>query len=173
MRLIRDKTWAHRGISLLWSTRLVFDLIRPNEAMSIRQFFVLSRAWPSELPSGGGNTLVVAGFDGCVDTLAPGDAEQWLEQELKPRLLSFQDEFEGQAGVILWLPAGKQRVTMKPASEEYFWRCAPPFSQLDIPLGRILWGGSEGDAGRILDPDDKTRDFDGTAWVGLHHPRIS
>ena len=173
MRLVRDKTWAQRGTSLLWNPRVLFDLIKPAEAVSIRQFFALSLAWPNELPSGNGDTLVVAGFDGCVDALAPADAEAWLERELKPRLLGFQDEYEGQAGVILWLPAGKQRITMKPASEEYLWRCAPPFSQQDLPLGRILWGGSEGDAGRILDPEDKTHDFDGAAWIGLHHPRIS
>jgi hypothetical protein len=54
---------------------------------------------------------------------------------------------------------------MKPATEEYLWRCALPFGQQDLPIGRILWGGAEGDAGRILDPDDRTQDFDGAAWT--------
>jgi hypothetical protein len=62
---------------------------------------------------------------------------------------------------------------MRPASDEYVWRCAPPFGQQDLPLGRVLWGGAESDAGRILDPDVKDHDFDGAAWIGLHHPRIS
>jgi hypothetical protein len=157
----------------LWSAEALFRFIRPQEAVSIRQFFALSRAWPEDLPSCGGNTLVVAGLEGCVDTLVPADAESWLDQELRPRLLSFQDEYEGQAGLILWLPAGKQRIHMKPATEEYFWRCAPPFNDQNLAIGRILWAGAEADAGRILDGDEKNQDSDGPAWIGLHHPRIS
>ena len=74
MRLIRDTTWRHRGISLLWNARALFEIAKPEEVVSIRQFFALSRTWPGELASGEGNTLVVAGFEGCVDALAPGDA---------------------------------------------------------------------------------------------------
>lgn len=173
MQLIRDTSWRHRGLSVLWNAPALFEIARADEAVSIRQFFALSRAWPDELPSVGGDTVVVAGVEGCLDSLAPADAEAWLDQELRPRLLSFQDEYEGQAGLILWLPAGKQRVTMKAATEEYFWRFAPPFGQQDLPIGKLLWGGAEGDAARILDPDERTQDFDGAAWIGLHHPRIS
>jgi hypothetical protein len=173
MRLVRDTSWRHRGISLLWSPRVLFEITTPNDVLSLRQFFALSQAWPGDLPSGSGDTLVVAGVEGCLDALSPADAESWLAQQLRPRLLSFQDEYEGQAGVILWLPSGKQRVSMKPATDEYFWRCGPPFNQQELPLGRVLWSGAEADAGRILDSEEKTHDFDGAAWIGLHHPRIS
>jgi hypothetical protein len=173
MRLIDDKTWRHRGLSLLWSPRILFEIAAADEVVSIRQFLALARSWPDDLPSGGGNTVVVAGLEGCLDALTPTDAETWLGDQLRPLLLGFQDEYQGQAGVILWLPAGRQRVSMKPASDEYSWRCAPPFSQQDLPIGRILWGGAEGDAGRIIDRAEKSHDFDGPAWVGLHHPRVS
>jgi hypothetical protein len=173
MRLIHDTSWRHRGISLLWSPRALFEIAPAEEVMSIRQFFALAHAWPDDLPSGAGNTLVVAGVEGCLDALAPADAEAWLGRELRSRMMSFQDEYEGQAGLVLWMPAGKQRITMKPATEEYLWRCAPQFGQHDLPIGRILWGGAEGDAGRILDPDERSQDFDGPAWMGLYHPRIS
>ena len=42
-----------------------------------------------------------------------------------------------------------------------------------LPLGRCLWGGAEADVARILVSEEKDPDFDGEAYVGLHHPRIS
>jgi hypothetical protein len=116
----------------------------------------------------------VAGLDTCLDVLSPADAEIWLESHLRRPLLAFQDEYEQQAGLIFWLPTGKNRVSMKPATSEYFWRCAPPFTKDEIPLGRSLWSGAESDAGRIMDPDGSApQDVDGPSWIGLHHPRIS
>jgi hypothetical protein len=103
MHLIRDTSWRQRGLSLLWNPRVLFEIASADEALSIRQFFALSRAWPDRLPSVGGNGVVVAGVEGSLDALSPTDAEAWLDQELRPRLLSFQDEYESQAGLILWL----------------------------------------------------------------------
>src|SRR5713101_1792525 len=98
MRLVRDKTWSRRGLSLLWGAETLADLARPDEVVPIRTFFALASMWPNELPSGSGKTLVVAGVEGVVDALSPDDAEKWLEEDLKPRLFGFQEEYEGQAG---------------------------------------------------------------------------
>ena len=65
------------------------------------------------------------------------------------------------------------RVRMTRATESYVWHFAPPWQGQTLPLGRILWSGAESDVGRILDPREENQDFDGPAWVGLHHPRIS
>lgn len=173
MRLVQDKSWSHRGLSLLWSPELLSEIAKPEEVLSIRSFFELAREWPEDLPSGGGRTLVVAGVEGCVDVLPPAEAEIWLEEELRPRMLDFQEEYESQMALVLWLPAGRDRVRMTRASESYLWHCAPPWASQAIPLGRILWGGAESDVGRILDPNEKNQDFDGLAWSGLHHPRVS
>lgn len=62
MRLVQGKSWQQRGISLLWNARVLFERIESHEAISIRQFFACSQAWPEELPSCGGNTIVVAGL---------------------------------------------------------------------------------------------------------------
>ncbi len=174
MRVIHDRTWTQRGISFLWDSRVLFEVIEPSEARSIRQFFEIASSWPGDLPSGGGNTLVVGGLDACLDVLSPGDAEKWLENRIRPALLAFQDEYEQQAGLIFWLPTGRNRVSMKSATGEYLWRCAPPFSKEELPLGRILWSGAEGDVGRIMNPEGNApHDVDGPSWIGLHHPRIS
>jgi hypothetical protein len=173
MRLVRDQTWSRRGVSLLWNPQALSELAPPQQVMPIRAFIALAKEWPDELPSAGGKTLVVAGTEGILDTLMPDDAERWLEEDLKPLVFGFQEEYEGQAGLVLWLPSGKQRVHMTRASENYFWHCAPPAHGKTLALGRILWGGAEADVGRILDRHEKNQDFDGPAWIGLHHPRVS
>jgi hypothetical protein len=172
MRIVRDSTWSRRGLSLLWGAETLAQLAPPHEVIPIRSFFSLANNWPDELPSAGGKTLVVVGVEGVVDTLSPEDAERWLEEDLKPHLFSFQEEYEGQAGLVLWLPSGRHRVHMMRATENYLWHCAPPAGRT-MALGRVVWGGAEADVGRILDPREKNQDFDGPAWIGLHHPRIS
>jgi hypothetical protein len=173
MRLVRDKTWSRRGLSLLWGPETLSELAPPNEVIPIRAFFALVKTWPEELPSARGRTLVVAGMEGVVDSLAPDDAERWLEEDLNPCVFRFQEEYEGQAGLVFWLPSGRQRVHMTRARENYLWHCAPPANGKTLALGRILWGGAEADVGRILDRREMNQDFDGPAWIGLHHPRIS
>lgn len=173
MRLVRDKSWARRGITLLWGAKALKDLAEPGEVGSIRKLFELAVQWPEELPNGGGKSLVVAGIEGCLDALTPEDGELWLEQELKKVILGFQTEYEGQAGLILWVPSGRQRIRMNRAAEQYLWRCGHPFGEREIELGRILWAGAESDAGHLLDPEEKNQDPDGPAWIGLHHLRIS
>ncbi len=147
----------------------------PSEVYSVRQFFELGRErpWPSDLPSGKGNTLIVAGLEGCLDTLTPDDAETWLERDLKARMLAFQAEYEGQAGLVFFLATGQKRLQMNRATESYTLLCAPPFAPQTLAFGRVLFGGAESDAGRLIDPAEKNQDFDGPAWIGLHHPRIS
>lgn len=172
MRLVHDKSWSRRGLSLLWGPELLAEVSKPEEVLSIRGFCEMARKWPEELPSGGGRTLVVAGLEGSIDVLPPADAETWLEEELRTRMLSFQEEYEGQAALVLWLPTGRQRVQMMRVSGIYMWRCARPGTNQTIPFGQILWSGAESDVGHILDPREKNRDFDGPAWSGLHHPRI-
>ena len=129
MRVVRDTSWERRGMTLLWGAETLAGLTQPQHVVSIREFFAFTGNWPEALPSNTGDTLVVAGLEGCLDTLTPEDAADWLGGDLKTQILRFQDEYEGQAGLVLWLPSGRQRIRMEPASEAYFWRCAPPFSQ--------------------------------------------
>ena len=54
-----DKSWMRRGCSLLWSTDLLSNVANPNQVVSMRQFFSLSKSWPEDLPSISGIALVV------------------------------------------------------------------------------------------------------------------
>lgn len=173
MITVQGDRWKRRGFSLLWEPRVLATVIAPTAVVSIRDFFALRKAWPDDLPGSEGDALVVAGLDGCLDSLSEQDAVTWLENDVKSAVLSFQEHYEGQAALILWLASGRTRIGMDLADEEYFWRVTAAKDGHRLPLGRCLWGGAEADVGRILVSEEKTPDFDGDAYVGLHHPRIS
>ncbi|MBI2571913.1 MAG: hypothetical protein HYV63_33295 [Candidatus Schekmanbacteria bacterium] len=169
MKLMRDTAWTRRGCSLLWCPSTLVTFAEPSEVASIRTFFVLARSWPEDLPSNNGRALVVAGLEGCLDALSPDDAATWIEQDLDPQIFAFQDEYQGDAALVFWLPSGRGRVRYELASGDYYWVGR---ADAHFPLGRLLWAGAEGDAQRIL-TGDLTADPDGDAWVGMYHPRIS
>jgi hypothetical protein len=147
--------------------------VSPSEVVSIREFFAMAKAWPEELPGEGGDALVVAGVEGCLDALSDDDGKTWLEVDLKRAILGFQEEYEGQAALILWLPSGRRRVSMVRATEEYFWTNRSSRNADGLPIGRCLWAGAESDVARILISDAPEPDVDGDAYAGLYHPRIS
>lgn len=173
MITIQGDRWKRRGFSLLWEPRILTTFIAPNAVVSIRDFFALRKAWPDNLPGSQGDALVVAGLDGCLDSLSEQDAVAWLESDLKSAVLSFQGHYEGQAALILWLASGRTRIGMDLADEEYFWKVSAAKDGPRLPLGRCLWGGAEADVARILVSAARDPDVDGEAYVGLHHPRIS
>ena len=168
-----DSGWMRRGCSLLWSIETLTKVTEPSQVISMREFFVIAKSWPDDLPSGGGNALVVSGFEGCLDVLDKSDSENWIEHDLKDLILSFQGEYEGQAALIFWLPSGRSRISMVGSSEEYYWKHKASDSEKSLHLGRLLWSGAENEVVRILDTDDPKADYDGKTWAGLHHPRIS
>lgn len=167
-----NQGWSRRGFALLWDSEVLAGLCAPAEVVSLRQFFALARDWPDELPAAGGDALVVAGFEGCLDVLDTDAAVRWIETDLKDVVLSFQDFYQGQAGLILWVAGGHGRLSMRGASEEYFWRHRASGAD-GLPIGRLLFSGAENEVERILNTEDTSADYDGKHWAGLHHPRIS
>lgn len=173
MRLQRDTGWMRRGVSLLWDAATLSTVVSPTAVVSLRGFFAMRRWWPEELPGKGGDALIVAGVEGCLDALGDDDAREWLETDLKSVILAFQDEYQGQAALILWLPSGRSRISMETATEEYFWRTRATAGGRGFPIGRCLWAGAESDVARIVVSSAPKPDVDGDSYVGLYHPRIS
>lgn len=173
MRVVSDLSWTRRGLSLLWGAEALSRIAQPHAVVSVRQLFALGNTWPDELPAADGNAVVVAGVDGCLDAMAPEDAARWMEEDLRRLIVSFQDHYENQAALILWIPDGRRRIVMPRATEQYEWHCAGGYRGQSVPLGRCLWAGADGDVRRILDRVDSSQDPDGNAWIGLNHPRIS
>lgn len=165
-----DSGWMRSGCSLLWSPELLVKVSEPAEVVSLRQFFSISSNWPDELPSNGGDALVVSGMEGTLDLLDTSDAEKWIEHDLLEQILSFQEEYERQAALIFWVPSGRSRIDMTGASEEYLWKHGAKHDG-QLHIGRLLYGGAENEVERILVNGDS--DYDGKGWAGLYHPRIS
>jgi hypothetical protein len=164
--------WHRRGFSLLWEVKTLVELTEPAAVCSLHRFFALAGNWPENLPAANGDALVGAGLEGCLDILESHDAERWIETDLKDAVLSFQDHYEGQAGLIMWLPSGRHKLTMHGASEQYVWKHRQSGSA-GLALGRLLFSGAENEVSRLLDSEQGTTDYDGKHWIGLHHQRIS
>ncbi len=172
VRVRYNQGWSRRGFALLWDADVLAGLASAGAVLSLRRFFDLVDDWPDELPAAECDALIVAGLEGSLDVLSGEDAAQWLETDLREAVFSFQDFYEGQAGLILWAPSGRNRISMNGASETYHWkhRDAGPDG---LPIGRLLFSGAENEVERLLSTDDSGADYDGKHWAGLHHPRIS
>jgi len=139
MRQLLDTVWQRRGTSWLWDEEARNQICKASEVYSLRQFLRAVGNWSDDLPSNGSKTLVVGGLDGSLDLLMHTDSEVWLGDAIKPAILSFQDEYQGDAALVFWLPGGHNRIKVQAASDEVGWLChAPHGHQLDF--GRILWG---------------------------------
>lgn len=172
VRIRYNQGWPRRGFALLWKVNTLVDLVAPADVVSLRQFLAMAEDWPNDLPAGGGDALVVAGLEGCLDVLDAADAARWLETDLKEAVLSFQDHYQGSAGLIFWLPSGRHRISMKGATEQYYWKHRSSGAD-GLAIGRLLFSGAENEVERLLDSEDGKADYDGKHWIGLHHPRIS
>jgi len=167
-----NQGWQRRGFTLLWDAEILVNLVAPQDVISIRKFFLQIDNWSDNLPGANGDALVITGFEGCLEILDGNDAKKWIETDLKEAILSFQDFFQGQAGLVIWTPSGRSRLTMKGASEEYFWKHRSIAGD-GLPIGRLLFSGAENELERILNTENHKADYDGKYWAGLHHPRIS
>lgn len=165
MKQQRDPVWQCRGTSWLWDEEARNRICVASEIWSLRQFLRAAGNWPDELPSNDDRTLVVAGLDGSLDLLTPTDAEAWLGDAIKPAILSFQDEYQGEAALVFWLPTGRNRIEARAASDEVDWLCCTPHRH-PIDFGRILWGQPNGYPQEILLRD-------GGKSAGLFHLRIT
>lgn len=166
MRQTFDTVWQRRGISWIWDEEARNQVCAASEVWSLRQFLLAVGNWPDELPSNGNNTLAVAGLEGSLDLLNPDDAEVWLGNEIKEAILSFQSYYQGEAALIFWLPSGRGRIKLHPATDTIEWRCAAPYGDSLLSFGRILWGEANEYPQEILLRE-------GSQPAGLFHLRIT
>lgn len=168
----KDKKWVRSGISVLWDSKTLSSICNAPEVVSIRELFhFFKHGWPEDLPSVGGDTIIAAGLDTCMDILEPERAIEWMEVELYRLLLSFQEEYNGQAGLIFWLPEGLSRIQFNVVDSVYEWCCISEFRGSTIPISRCLWNGAQKDCRRMFVSDGGKQSKE--TWIGLYHPRIS
>lgn len=170
VKTLQYDKWKRTGFSLLWDTATLKEMASPSETVDLRGFVGLAGSWPDLLPSCNGDAVIVTGMEGVLDSLDADDLADWLENDLRPLASDFEAHYQCQAALIMWLPSGRKRIEMSGATEQYYWKVG--HGRAPIALGQLLWGGSEEDVERILVSDDPKPDPDGSAWCGLHHPRI-
>ena len=170
MRQVLDTVWQRRGTSWLWDEEARNTVCAAGEVWSQRQFLQAAapgaQGWPDDLPSNGGQTLVVAGLEGSLDLLAPDQAEIWLGDTIKRAILSFQDEYAGEAALIFWLPQGQGRLRVQASTDAVNWLCEAPHRGQQLDFGRLLWGEANEYPQEILLRE-------GAKAAGLFHLRIT
>src|ERR1019366_9344767 len=65
MRVVSDQSWSRRGLSLLWGAEALSRIAQPDQVVSVRQLFALSRAWPEDLPAVNGNAQAATSARRC------------------------------------------------------------------------------------------------------------
>jgi len=161
-----DTVWQRRGTTWLWDNAALPLLGTAAEAWSLRRLLRTVDHWPGELPGNEGRVVVVAGLDTALDVLSPADAETWLNDVLKPTVLSFQAHFDGGGALVFWLPTGRGRIKVNAASDAVTWACAPPHQGEALAFGRILWGEADEYPKHLLM-------MPGGQPAGLYHGRIT
>jgi hypothetical protein len=140
MRQTLDTVWQRRGTSWIWDERARNLIATASTIWSLRQFLQAVGHWPDDLPSNDNQTLVVGGLEGCLDLLAPDEAEAWLGDTIKSAIVSFQDAYAGEAALIFWLPLGHSRLRVQATTDAVTWLCEAPYRDSQIDFSRILWG---------------------------------
>ncbi len=161
--------WARNGLTLLWGADALRDLAEPSQILPLRVLFGWRGDWPADLPANGGRTLVATGLEATLDCLVQDDAEAWLASDLRDLILGFQQAYEGQRALVLWLPSGQQRVTCDPATDAWLWTTT---DNSKLPLGRLLFSGAASDA-RAISPPGWHGAQEGPGLIGLHQARLS
>jgi hypothetical protein len=168
---LTDDIWTRMGISLLWEPDALASVCSPFRVISLRRFLTLYRAGWAEVYSVLVNevTLVVAGLEGCLDSLSPAEAENWVERTFYPAEVSFQREVAGGgrgAALILWL-AEPERVKYETAEDTHYWLCSGEHKGHRLTFSRCLFNGAQADLRWIEGGRAPNHP------VGLYHPRIS
>ena len=166
MKQLHDTVWQRHGVSWIWENNAFSEVTTAGEVFSLREMIRASKNWPDDLPSNGGNTLVVAGLDACLDLLSPANAEEWLADTLKHVILSFQDFYQGERALMFWLPGSQRRLQIQMSSDAVTWKCSAPFRGKTLDFGRLLWGEAQNYPQEIILAN-------GNNPAGLFHLRIT
>ncbi len=172
MDILRDASWQRSGMTILWDGGSLGNLVQVKDVVSMRQLVQFSQAWPEDLPANSGNTLVVAGLDACLDLLDPADAEEWLARPLRQWILSFQEHYQLQAGLVFYVPDGHTRLRQE-TTGGFSWKCGPPHTSTEIDFGRALWSGAEEDVSWLGKPAVGGGPAVGHDTIGLFLRRLS
>lgn len=162
MREMSSSAWQRRGSSIVFHRNLLVPLIEAGAMVSLREALSWVKNWPPEPPNGG-NTVLVAGLETCLEVMVPPEAENFLRRTIRPFLLECRNHWD-QCGLIFGFGCSEKRFFVDPQENILFVR-----DNTKIRLSEGLWNGAAADELfqlMILD-SEKNRDV-----VGGYHVRL-
>lgn len=160
-----NRTWQHRGSSIVFDRVALGPLITGGNMVSLRNALSWMSDWP-ENPPCSERTLLVCGLEACVDVLATQDVEVFLRAKIRPFIQEFQARWD-QCGLVFGFSSSEHCFKETAAEEDVTWL---RHDNKKIALSRWMWNGSSTlNLARIVRMDDRQN----STIVGYHVPRIS
>lgn len=135
----RHIAWIQKGFALLWNSNGLPLVAGELVHLTLHQLMARDER---VMALRAGQHLVVTGLEACLDVLTPADAERWVEEDLHRALLRFQDRYETQVPLVLWMPGAARRILYDRFEDHLRWRFGGGPEAPVLDLGRLLFRGA-------------------------------
>ena len=164
MREMSSSAWQRRGSSIVFHRNLLVPLIEAGAMVSLWEALSWVKNWPPDPPNGG-NTVLIAGLETCLEVMVPLEAESFLRHTIRPLLLEYRSRWD-QCGLIFGFGCSEKRFCVDPQENILF----VSLDGSTISLSEGVWNGSAQDElfGLMTPDEGKNRDV-----VGGYHVRFS
>ena len=164
MREMSSSAWRRRGSSIVFHRDLLVPLIEAGAMVSLREALSWVKNWPPEPPTGG-NTILIAGLETCLEVMVPVEAEDFLRRTIRPFLLECRSRWD-QCGLIFGFGCSEKRFCVDPQENILFVH----LDGTKIRLSEGVWNGAARDELFSLMTLDAAKNRD---VVGGYHVRLA
>jgi hypothetical protein len=166
MEAISHDVWQRKGSSIVFDQKSLGPLVATGAVVSLRQ----ALSWSKELPASPpvpGRTILVSGLETLVETLPPGEAEDFLIHRIRPLLLNLRD-YWSDCSVVFGFSSHPKAFEETSLEEEVLFRRR---DRKTVRLSEGLWDGSvTAHMKRVVREGDKPGE---ETIVGYYVARIS
>lgn len=131
-----SSAWQRRGTSIIFDRESLADFIADDRIISLRQALAWLRGFPTEAP---GRTIVIAGLETVLETVAPEQAEAFLRYRIQPLARTLQTIWP-ECGVVFGFAAPAGAFVESGMDETVRFRLR---NRREVRLSEALWGGTE------------------------------
>lgn len=166
MQEISSTIWQRKGSSVVFHQESLGPLISAGSLVSLRTALGWIPEWPSDPPVPA-RTVLVSGLETILETMEPGEAEEFLSKRVRPLILEFQHQWN-EHGLVFGFSKHEKAFEINQVNEEVLYRRQ---DRQVIRLSESLWDGSSTlNLSRIVDEGDEPGNAE---IVGYHVARIS